>query len=202
MRNKIVSTQELEESEKNSLLKYKNFQLQNIGRKIAITNKILNEKKKKASTYTYIGGNKKNISIIIKETSSSYVDDKTLEQINLILKSHKLETSEVAIFNIEKEKIQIDDLINNLLPKIILLFDIDNKEIALPISIDYNNIQAYKGSRILLAVSLEKLFQDNEMEAKERRVQLWRSLNNILGTYDAKKVKYVQEVLSILKKKI
>lgn len=186
--------------EENKLLKYQSNQIQNVGNKIIITKKILNEIQRKPNRYTSIGSNKKNILIIIKEISSSYVDEITLEHINLILKSHKLETSEVAIFNIEKEKIQIDGLINNLSPNIILLFDIDNKEIDLPFSINYNTIQIYNGSKILLAASLEKLFQKDDVESKEKRVQLWRSLNNILETYDEKKDKFVQEVLSILKK--
>lgn len=188
--------------EKNKLLKYKGVQLQNIGNKIVITNKLLNEIQKKPSTYKYIGNNKKNIVIIIKEIGPVYVNDITLEQINSILKSCQLEFSDVAIFNIEKEKIQIDDLIDNLSPNIILLFDIESKEITLPISINYNEIRFYKDCKVLLALSFESLFQKNNIESTERKFQLWRSLNNIFDTFDEKKDNVAQEVLSILKTKI
>lgn len=188
--------------EKNKLIKYKSVQLQNIGNKIVITNKILNEIQKKPSTDAYIGNNERNIVIIIKEISPTYVNEITLEQINSILESCKIEISEVAIFNIEKEKIQIDDLIDNLSPNIILLFDINSQEITLPISINYNEIQTYKGCKILLAVSFESLFQKNNIESTERKLQLWRSLNNIFETFDEKTDKVAQEFFSILKTEI
>ncbi len=68
--------------EENKLIKYQNGQLQRIGNKIILTNKILNETsmdiQKKLHNYKYLGNNEKNIFILIKEVSVGYVHDITL----------------------------------------------------------------------------------------------------------------------------
>ena len=86
--------------------------------------------------------------------------------------------TDVSVFNIDKEKIAIDDVIQMLSPKIILLFDIESNDIHFPLSLNLNEIQIYNGCEILLAVSLESLFKE---EAKSKKRELWKNLKMIFN---------------------
>ena len=173
--------------EENKLIKYQNDQLQRIGNKIILTNKLLNDTsigiQKILHNYNYLGNNEKNICILIKEPSAEYILDTTLKQIVDILKACKLELTDVAIFNVEKEKIKIDDLISTLSPNVILLFDINSNDIHFTSSLNFNEILIYHGCKILLALSLESLFQENNIDTISRKKELWESLKIIFDLY-------------------
>ncbi|MBS1974774.1 MAG: hypothetical protein JST13_10510, partial [Bacteroidetes bacterium] len=126
----------------------------------------------------FLGGNKKNILILVKSSDAVFVDDDQLSFLTKLLEACKLNVGDVAILNNEKEELVINKLKEQLRPKRIILFGNSPGSLKLPIEFPMFKLQQYDGSTYLYAPSLKELDVDTT-EGKILKSKLWVCLKNL-----------------------
>jgi hypothetical protein len=133
----------------------------------------LNSKK-----FNYLGSNKKNILILVDNTTELHLPDNQLELLTSILLACKLSIADVIILNINTNKdANIDSLINNFKPKTILLFGIPLNKIHLSFEPSLFENIIYNGHHYIFSTSLQEI--SNKIEEKKL---LWNALKKVITT--------------------
>ena len=125
------------------------------------------------------GKNFKNILIIVKEINDEIMP---LERKNVLLKmltACKLTQDEVAILNMGKKIIPLEELKPAFLPEKVLLFDITTKEIGLPFIIPYYQVQQFDGCIYVCAPGIVLDENEGDENIKAAKTKLWASLKKI-----------------------
>lgn len=136
--------------------------------------KIISEKK------WFLGENKKQIIIVVKDAEAVYLRDEWLQFLSAILSACKLNLGDVAILNYSKTNFSFAYLTDKLFPKFLLLFDVTPHEIQLPFTIAHYQIKQYNNCNFLAASSFQNM-QGNTQEAKLEKSKLWLSLKKIFA---------------------
>ena len=128
----------------------------------------------------YVGGNGKNVIIIVNQEDPWNVDD--LDRIFLInvLKACQLNLADIAIVNVFGQEITFAVLKEQLFAIHILLLDVDPSIIKLPFIIPFFQPQNYAGCSIMLAPALSLLNQSSK-EGRLLKTKLWNSLKVLFG---------------------
>lgn len=158
--------------EENKLIKYEGGLVQRVGDAISITNKLLDNSN---CTFNFIGKNKKQIVVLIKDMNNEKIQDITLKYLTMILKACKLEIEDVAIINMFNNTRDITEVIKIFSAKVILSFGMDSSEINLPFRIISDEIETYNHCKILSSPSLNFIFEKGFPEKRK----LWKSLKII-----------------------
>ncbi len=131
---------------------------------------------KKESKISFLGGNNKGYTVLVNCPDSMYLPDTQLAFLTKILSACNLSTADVAIVNTcTNADLNFDDIIENLLPNKILLFDIDMRALGFPLTIPHYQVQKHGGLVLLLAPALDAL-KENAGEKKK----LWGALKQII----------------------
>jgi len=138
------------------------------------------KQKKQPSQKWFLGENKKNVVIAVKDEESVYLRDEWLQFLSTILGACKLNLGDVAIINYAKTNYSYSELTEQLAPEFLLLLDISAKEIQLPFTVPNYQIQQYNNCKFLLSPSL-KIIQGNTQEAKLEKSKLWLSLKKMFN---------------------
>ena len=128
----------------------------------------------------YLGGNKKNISIVVKDTDAVYLRDEWLQLLTSILGACKLNIDDVAIINHSRTPVHYPDLSDATAPRFLLLFDVESKDIALPFSIPHYQVQGFNNCTFLLCPSLSLMIGSTET-VKAEKTRLWMSLKKMFN---------------------
>jgi hypothetical protein len=128
----------------------------------------------------YLGDNRKQISILVRDATAVYLHDDSLNFLSSILGACKLNLGDVAIINHQHQPQQFASLKENLEPKFVLLFEVSPTDINLPFTIPYYQVQPYNNCSFLSAPSLQKMLGDSQ-EAKLEKSKLWLSLKKMFG---------------------
>ncbi len=128
----------------------------------------------------FLGENKKNVVIAVKDEEAVYLRDEWLQFLSAILGACKLNLGDVAIINYAKNNYSYTELTEKLSPEFLLLLDITAKEIQLPFTVPHYQIQQYNNCKFLLSPSLE-IIQGNTQEAKLEKSKLWLSLKKMFN---------------------
>lgn len=128
----------------------------------------------------FLGDNKKNITILVKENNAVYLNDESLNFLSNILGACKLNLGDVAIVNHQTEPMLYPLLKEQLSPNFLLLFDVSPTEINLPFTIPFYQVQAYNNCSFLTAPSLQNMLGTSQ-EAKLEKSKLWLSLKKMFG---------------------
>jgi len=141
-----------------------------------------NNKKQKIqpSQKWFLGENKKNVVIAVKDEEAVYLRDEWLQFLSTILGACKLNLGDVAILNYAKTNYSYSELTEKLAPEFLLLLDISAKEIQLPFTVPNYQIQQYNNCKFLLSPSLE-IIQGESQEAKLEKSKLWLSLKKMFN---------------------
>jgi hypothetical protein len=129
---------------------------------------------------SYLGSNKKHISIIVRDEEAIHLQDDLLEILSAILSACKLNLADVAIVNMHKQHIDDTILRKQLSPAITILFGVETTAIDLPFSIPIYKPQAFNNCTYMQSVSLDKM-RGNGTEAKVEKSKLWVSLKSLFG---------------------
>lgn len=128
----------------------------------------------------FLGDNKRNIAILLKDETATYINDEWLSTLTNLLAACKLNLSDVAIVNI-KAGTNFSHLKEQLNPQYVLMFDVAPSDIALPFSIPNYQIQKYSGTTFMTApaitLSLDKTTETIKMEKRN----LWGKLKIIFS---------------------
>jgi hypothetical protein len=128
----------------------------------------------------YLGNNQKKITILVNEKEAAYLEDDALQFLSAILGACKLNLGDVAIVNYEKDPLGYSELKEKLSPRFMLLFDVTAKQLQLPFTVPFYQVQQYDSCQFLLAPSLIRMLGDSQ-EAKLEKSKLWLSLKKMFG---------------------
>jgi hypothetical protein len=128
----------------------------------------------------YLGENKKEITILVKEENAVHIGEENLQFLMTILAACKLNIADVAILNTQNQPTDFATLNKTLHCKYVLLFNINTQAINLPFSIPQYQIQHYNNCTFLIANSLQSML-GNSQEAKVEKSKLWVSLKTMFG---------------------
>lgn len=126
----------------------------------------------------YLGNNKKNIIVVIKELEVAFINDNHLQFLSNILNACKLNLGDIALVNYSNWPLSYIDLKQKLQPKFILVFGLETKDIQLPFTIPNFQVQSHDNCKFLFSSSLTKMDGDSQ-EAKIEKSKLWMSLKNM-----------------------
>jgi hypothetical protein len=120
----------------------------------------------------FLGENQKNIIIVVNNSELVYLPDNEYDFLIRILAPCKVDITDVAIVNWQRiGSKDFNVIMEQLSPRIILLFDVPPSEFGLPIKFPEYQVQKFDKRLYLFAPALSQL-EDN-IPAKN---QLWNSL--------------------------
>lgn len=126
----------------------------------------------------FLGNNGKQITVMVKEDTVPYINDKHLQFLSNVLSACKLNLGDIALVNYNNYPLGFDELRAKSNPKIVLVFDLTPKELKLPFTIPVYQVQDYAQCRFLFAPSLTKMEGDHA-DAKAEKTKLWNSLKTL-----------------------
>jgi len=126
----------------------------------------------------FLGDNKKNITILVKEANAVYLNEDSLAFLSTILGACKLNLGDVAIVNNQTQAYQYALLKEQLAPSYLLLFDVTTIDINLPFTIPHYQVQQYDKCSFLAIPSLQNMLGTSQ-EAKLEKSKLWLSLRKM-----------------------
>ena len=129
---------------------------------------------------SYLGNNKRNISIIVKDADAIHLQDEQLDILSAILSACKLNLADVAIINTHQQTVNDARLREQLNPSAVLLFGVETTNIELPFSIPDYKVQPFNNCAYLQSAPLEKM-KGNSNDAKLEKSKLWVCLKNLFS---------------------
>jgi hypothetical protein len=130
-----------------------------------------------AGTLSFLGENKKKISIIVDHAQVIYLPDDELNFLIGILSACKLGMADVALLNCAKNpSLTYRDIAEQLSVEKILLFGVTPSALALPLQFPHYQIQKYNDQVYLSSPPL-KILADN----KEEKIKLWGCLKQVFA---------------------
>jgi len=128
----------------------------------------------------FLGDNKKQVTILVKDSEAVFLRDEWLQFLSAILGACKLNIGDVAIVNYTNDALSFSTLQAELQPKYMLLFDITPQEIQLPIPLNHYQLQPYNNCQLLASPSLQ-VMQGDGPTVKLEKSKLWLSLKQLFG---------------------
>ncbi len=128
----------------------------------------------------FLGDNKRNITILLKDTEAVYLREEWLQFLTNILAACKLNIGDVAIINQAKNALSYELLQTATAPQFIIGFDVTAKEMVLSTGIPPYQVQELNGCTFLLCPPLSVMFGSTEA-VKQEKTKLWTSLKKMFN---------------------
>ncbi len=126
----------------------------------------------------FLGDNKKNIIILIKDETEVFINDESLATLSKLLSACKFNLEDVAIINHSRYNISFNELKEQLQPKHLFLFDVSMQDIHLPFTIPHYQVQRYAGCCFMTASPIT-LSTGNTSNTE--KTKLWEKLKIIFS---------------------
>lgn len=123
----------------------------------------------------FLGDNKKQIIIIVKDDEAVFLRDERLNFLSSILSACKLNLGDVAIINYRNNALSFQALQEQLNPKFMILFEVGTSELQLPFTVPNYQIQKHGTCTFLFANALQSML-GGSAEDKIEKSKLWLSL--------------------------
>jgi hypothetical protein len=133
-----------------------------------------------AETRWYLGENKKQVTIVVNQSSIAFLTDDQFTLLTSVLKACKLDMADVSIVNLANSAKNFTQLHQTLNTRFLLLFDVATSAIDLPFSIPLYQLQSYDQCQILQATSLNTMLGDGTA-AKDEKMKLWNGLRKMFS---------------------
>jgi len=133
-----------------------------------------------AETRWYLGENKKQVTIVVNQSSVAFLTDDQFTLLTGVLKACKLNMADVSIVNLANSAKNFTQLHQTLNTRFLLLFDVATSAIDLPFSIPLYQLQSYDQCQILQATSLNSMLGDGTA-AKDEKMKLWNGLRKMFS---------------------
>ncbi|PZP41500.1 MAG: hypothetical protein DI598_18135 [Pseudopedobacter saltans] len=128
----------------------------------------------------WLGDNTRNILLLVNDSSNVYTSDINLGFLGKILAACQFNLSDVAVVNLAKTPIKIEQLQEKLSPKYVIFFNCKQSQIGLKDDLKPYQPDRKNGCTYLLASSLTKM-NDGSDEAKQEKQRFWISLKQVFG---------------------
>lgn len=124
-----------------------------------------------------LGGNRKNILVVVSHEGVQYLPDDELQFLITILKACRLTLADIAIINLDTstEK-NYKTITGSFGSQHILLFNVTPLQFGLPVHFPFFQIQPFDQSTYLSAPALQEIEKDTESKK-----QLWSSLKTLFS---------------------
>lgn len=161
---------------------YKNVHLNNVEN---LNQKTLKLPQAESVSLKFLGNNAKRVTIIVKHVNETFLPEKHLEFLIKILSACKLNIGDVAIINQANRPANINQLLQQLHPKQLIMFGIEPTEIKLPMSFPNFKLQLYADTTYLSVPSLDLLNSETE-DGKLLKTKLWVCLKAMFDVSGSK----------------
>ena len=128
----------------------------------------------------FFGSNKKNVAILIKDSSAVHINDEWLTTLSKLLNACKLTPEDVAIVNFAHQSEMFSALKETLKPKIALLFDVTTQDVQLPFTIPHYQVQRYADC-IFMTAPANTLSVEIQEPIRSEKKRLWEKLKLIFS---------------------
>jgi len=128
----------------------------------------------------FLGDNKKNIAILVKDTNAVYINDEWLGTLSKLLAACNLNLADVAIINLH-QGLTFTYMQEQLKPQYILMFEVTTQEIELPFTIPHYQLQKYAGCIFMTAPVITLASVNITESIKAEKKKLWEKLKNIFN---------------------
>jgi hypothetical protein len=128
----------------------------------------------------YLGENKKQVTIVVNQSSIAFLTDEQFVLLAGVLKACKLNMADVAIVNLGNGAKNFTQLQQTLNTRFLLLFDVATSTIDLPFSIPLYQLQSYDQCQILQATALNYMLGEGTA-AKDEKMKLWNGLKKMFS---------------------
>ncbi|MBU3744482.1 MAG: hypothetical protein FGM61_08030 [Sediminibacterium sp.] len=135
---------------------------------------------KKVPEKAYLGDNKKKITILHTEPAAAFLTDEQFKLMSGILTACKISMADIALVNLAHQKINFQEIKQQLQPQFVILFDVSPTSIELPFTIPPYQIQDYNNCKILVAGSLQYMTLETD-EVKKQKTLLWNALRKMFS---------------------
>lgn len=126
---------------------------------------------------SFLGDNIKRITILVDDKEAIYLTDDQLSFLLGILTACKLTMADVAVINLDKNKLcTYKEISNTLKPEKVLLFGLSPDTVGLPLQFPHYQIQHFNNQVYLSSASLLQLQAD-----KAEKMKLWNCLKKIFS---------------------
>jgi hypothetical protein len=133
--------------------------------------------KEPESPWKSLGGNLKNVLIIINTEEAVHLSDHELTFLTGVLGACKLSLADVAIVNLKNQpEATYKELTTFFKSRIVLLFNVEPASFGLPMNFPHYQIQSFAGNSFLFAPSLRNLEND-----KVEKSKLWVCLKRLFN---------------------
>jgi hypothetical protein len=133
------------------------------------------EKEQPVNVWKSVGGNQKNVLVIVNYTDAVHLPDSDLTFLTGILGACKLSLADVAIVNLNNHpEASYKELTAFFKSKIVLLFAVEPTAFGLPMSFPHFQIQPFASNSFLFSPSLKELENDKLLKSK-----LWVCLKRL-----------------------
>ena len=131
----------------------------------------------KAGNLSFLGENRKHVSIIVNHVDAIYVPDEELNFLLGILSACKLSMGDVALLNYCKNpSLSYTGISKDLASEKIILFGVDPALLELPLQFPHYQVQQFNNQVYLSSPSLKVLADD-----KAEKMKLWACLKHIFS---------------------
>ncbi|HNE93351.1 MAG TPA: hypothetical protein PLY81_04175 [Chitinophagaceae bacterium] len=148
---------------------------------IVITDKIeenLEPEKSADVNILFLGENKKNIVILLKEEDAMHLKDDSFQFLSSILQACKLNMADVAIINYNNQSINLNKVTKQFAPKFVIIFGELPNTIKQDATIDFYTPININSAVWLKAAVLDEM-KENSTNAKVEKSKLWNCLKQI-----------------------
>jgi hypothetical protein len=128
----------------------------------------------------FLGDNKKNVAILIKDNSAVHINDEWLTTLSKLLSACKLTLEDVAIVNYANQNEIFSSLKETFQPKVALMFDVTTQDIQLPFTIPHYQVQRYADCIFMTAPS-STLSTETQEPVRSEKKKLWEKLKLIFN---------------------
>jgi hypothetical protein len=128
----------------------------------------------------FLGDNRKNILILLKDTSAIHINDEWLGTLSKLLNACNLNLADVAIINQIKQARTFTELKEELRPQFVFMFNVLTADIQLSFTIPHYQVQNYGGCTFMTAPIIT-LSAENSLEIKTEKRKLWEKLRMIFN---------------------
>ncbi len=128
----------------------------------------------------WLGDNAQNITLLVHDEENIYISDHNLDFLGKILAACQFNLADVAVVNIARTPISLEELQSRLSPKYLIFFNCKQSHIGQKDDLKLYQPDRRNGCTFLLASSLTKM-NDGSAEAKQEKQRFWISLKQMFG---------------------
>lgn len=126
------------------------------------------------ASISFLGGNAQGLVIVNNDDQNKHISDAALQALEKILAKSNLSLQDVAIINVDNQKVTMPAIIEQFTPRKCWLWNVESKQVDISFVIPTNKVFQHGGVQYLFTESLDAVL--NNLEAKTTLWNAWKNL--------------------------